>query len=333
MSGQRIAIVGNGGFGAALALVLLENGHEVTIWGHDPAYIERVRRERENAKYLPGIELPPEIALTADAATALGQAQMIVSAVPTRHLRAVWTRLKESKVPRVPLLSVTKGVELDTLLRPSEVLRELLPGRPVAVLSGPSHAEEVARRIPASVVVAGSRAAIAEGWQAVFTTERFRVYTNTDPLGVELAGALKNVISIAAGVSDGLGFGDNTKSALVTRGLVEIARLGTALGARKATFAGLAGMGDLITSSFSPHGRNRAVGERIGKGMPLQRIAGEMEMVAEGVDATRSVMKLARRLKIEMPITREVHDMLYKDKDPAAALKSLMRRTTKTEAW
>jgi glycerol-3-phosphate dehydrogenase (NAD(P)+) len=330
---QRIAVLGNGGFGTAIALILLENGHDVVIWGNDATYLERVRAKRENTKYLPDIELPQGLHFTSDLAEAVRGAKVIVSAVPTRFLRGVIARLAGCRVPRATVLSLTKGIDHETLERPSEIWRAAFPGRSVAVLSGPSHAEEVARRIPASVVVAAPSAATARKLQELLTTERFRVYTNTDPLGVELGGALKNVIAIAAGVSDGLGFGDNTKSALLTRGLVEMVRLATKLGARKATFTGLAGVGDLITTAFSPHGRNRAVGQRLGEGTPLDRILRETEKVAEGVYTTKAVMALAREYDVELPIAHEVHEMLFADKNPSEALRSLMNRSTKNEAW
>ncbi len=330
---ERALVIGNGGFGTSLALLLHENGHEVTIWGHDGAYLEETARLRENRKFLKGVPLPKELRFTSDPAAGAARATLVVSAVPTRYLRPVLLRFQGCLPKRKPIVSVTKGIEQETLARPTQILRALHPGHPLAVLSGPSHAEEVARRIPTSVVVAAATPALGKRLQAVFNTERFRVYANRDPIGVELAGALKNVVAIAAGVVDGLGFGDNTKSALLTRGLVEIARLGTRLGARKQTFAGLAGLGDLITTSFSRHGRNRAVGERIGRGETLDAILGSMEMVAEGVFTARAVMDLARREKVDLPICAEVHAMLFEKKPPIEALKSLMTRSSKAETW
>lgn len=329
----RVTVIGSGGWGTAVALVLLENGLEVTMWGHDKAYLGRMERDRENTKFLPGIPFPPELRLEGDAAAAVKGARVIVNGVPTAFLRSVFEDFRGLLPGRVPIVSLTKGIEVETLLRPSQVLREIFPGHPVAILSGPSHAEEVARRIPASVVLAARSATLAKRLQKQFTTERFRVYTNTDPVGVELGGALKNVIALAAGVCDGLGFGDNTKSALVARGLVEMSRLAVKMGARKQTFSGLAGLGDLITTAFSRHGRNRAVGEKLGQGIPLERILRETEKVAEGVHTTKAVMKLARKHAVEMPICREVHEILFAGKDPGEALASLMSRRARSEAW
>ncbi|MAG58731.1 MAG: glycerol-3-phosphate dehydrogenase [Planctomycetes bacterium] len=326
-------VIGAGGWGTAVALLLHETGHEVRIWGHDPVNLERMGRERENAKYLKDVALPDDLILTTDHEAAVKSAKLIVSGVPTRHLREVMEPFRGLLPRDVPIVSLTKGIEVETLKRPSQVLREIFAGHAVGILSGPSHAEEVARRIPSSVVIAASGRERARQLQRRFTTERFRVYANVDPVGVELAGALKNVIAIAAGVCDGLGFGDNTKSALVTRGLVEMVRLGSKLGARKQTFAGLAGMGDLITTAFSPHGRNRHVGQRLGEGQPLDRILRETEKVAEGVYTTKAVMTLARRHRVDMPITLEVHDVLFEGKDAAAALQSLMTRSSKAESW
>jgi len=314
-------------------MVLVENGHKVTMWGHDAANIRRMERDRENAKYLPDVQLPSELELTSDQQATVSGARVVVSSVPTRWLEETLLPFKPFVVPTATVVSLTKGIAPEKLERPSQIIRRVLPRRPVAILSGPSHAEEVARRIPSSVVVAASARDLGRKMQRLFTTERFRVYANTDPLGVELGGALKNVIAIAAGVCDGLGFGDNTKSALVTRGLVEMVRLASKLGAKKQTFAGLAGMGDLITTAFSPHGRNRAVGQRLGEGQTLQRIMRETEKVAEGVGTTQAVMKLARKHRVDMPIAREVHDMLFEGKDAQKALRSLMTRSSKTESW
>jgi glycerol-3-phosphate dehydrogenase (NAD(P)+) len=325
------AIIGNGGFGTAVGLVLRDQGFDTIQWGHDADYVERVRTKRENVKYLPGITLPRDWKLTSDAEEAVAGVSVIVNAVPTQHVRSVFELLAPHVKARTPILSLSKGIEVTTLLRPSQVLRELLPKSPVAVLSGPSHAEEIARKMPASVVIGARSHLLARRMQNALSTGRFRVYTNTDPVGVELAGALKNIIAIAAGICDGLGFGDNTKAALVTRGLVEVTRLAKRLGARERTFSGLAGMGDLITTAFSRHGRNRAVGEKIGKGQSLKKILGDLEGVAEGVATTRSTLALARRHRVDMPIVREVHDILFEGKDPQDALTALMTRSTKTE--
>jgi glycerol-3-phosphate dehydrogenase (NAD(P)+) len=328
---ERFAIVGAGGWGTAVGLVLLEAGHEVVLLGRDEEAMARMAATRENARYLPGVRLPDELRLTADAAAALSGADTVVNAVPTQWIRDVFTPLSGHIARGTRILSLSKGIEIRTLMRPSKVLQEVVRGCPVAVLSGPSHAEEVARRCPASVVIASKRGQLARKLQAALSTRRFRVYTNRDPVGVELAGALKNVIAIAAGIVDGLGFGDNTKAALLTRGLVEITRLAKKLGGRAATFTGLAGIGDLMTTSFSRHGRNRAVGERIGRGEPLESILAGMKMVAEGVPTTRAAVGLAKKHRVELPIVQEVHAILFENKPPLEALGSLMTRSVKGE--
>jgi glycerol-3-phosphate dehydrogenase (NAD(P)+) len=328
---ETFAVIGDGGFGCAIALVLLERGHEVTILGRDRDQVADVLHRRENKKYLPGVQIPDDVRITADPEAALAGATSLVNAVPTQWIRSRFESLRALIRPRQRILSLSKGIEIGTLLRPSEVLRAVLPKNPVAVLSGPSHAEEVARRCPTSVVVAARAPALARRFQAALSTSRFRVYTNADPVGVELAGALKNVIAIAAGIVDGLGFGDNTKAALLTRGLVEITRLAKALGARETTFHGLAGIGDLITTAFSRHGRNRAVGEKVGRGIPIAEILRGMAMVAEGVPTTKGAVGLARKKGVDVPIMKEVHAILFEGKPPLDALTSLMTRTVKGE--
>jgi glycerol-3-phosphate dehydrogenase (NAD(P)+) len=323
-------VLGNGGFGTALALVLAETGHEVTIWGHDPLHVREAESARENRRFLPGVPLPAAIRFTTDLGVLARPFAVAVNAIPTRYLRSVVANAPRP-APRTAILSTSKGIEADTRLRPTQILHEVFPRHPVAVLSGPSHAEEVARRSPTSVVVASRSPALTRRLQRLLATERFRVYASDDIVGVETAGALKNVIALAAGILDGLGFGDNSKSALVTRGLVEIARLGRKLGARLRTFYGLAGVGDLITTCFSRHGRNRAVGERLGRGEPLDSILAGMEMVAEGVTTARAALALARHHHVEMPITREVAAVLFEGRAPADAIRSLMTRASKHE--
>jgi glycerol-3-phosphate dehydrogenase (NAD(P)+) len=331
MAAETFAIVGDGGWGTAVALVLIEAGHDVVMVGRDPAYVAAMQKARENVRYLPGVELPASLAMTSEPDEAIPGAGCVVNAVPTQWIRDVFTPLRGLVGPRQRLLSLSKGVEIATLRRPSQVLRELFPRNAIAVLSGPSHAEEVARRCPASVVIASRSQPLARRLQGALTTSRFRVYTNSDPVGVELAGALKNVIAIAAGIVDGLGFGDNTKAALLTRGLVEITRLARTMGGRASTFSGLAGIGDLMTTAFSRHGRNRAVGEKIGRGIPIGEILAGMQMVAEGVPTTKAAFALARRHRVDMPITREVHAILFEGKPPLDALTSLMTRSVKRE--
>lgn len=328
----RFAVLGDGAWGTAIALLLAQDaGHRVTLWSAREENGRLLQARRENVTYLPGVPLPPSIELTSNLADAVRDADLWIAAIPTVYLRSTLAPVAGLLTAPQPVLSLAKGVENRTFLRPSEILRELLGPRSVAVLSGPSHAEEVSRGLPTSVVVASEDAELAKDVQQDFGTERFRVYTNRDAIGVELGGALKNVIGVAAGISDGLSFGDNTKSALLTRGLAEMARFGVALGAARETFFGLAGIGDLITTCVSRHGRNRHVGERLGKGEKWGDIQRTMKMVAEGVWTTRSVHDQAEKLGIEMPIAREVYRVLYEDKDPRTAVTDLMMREPKDE--
>jgi glycerol-3-phosphate dehydrogenase (NAD(P)+) len=328
----RFAVLGDGAWGTAIALLLADNPtHHVSLWSARPENARLLRDRRENVTYLPGVPIPASVALTDDVTEAVADTELWIAAIPTVYLRATLTpHASLLREPR-PVLSLAKGVEKQTFLRPSEILREVLGPRPVAVLSGPSHAEEVSRGLPTSVVVASSDGALAQWVQQRFGTDRFRVYTNSDVIGVELGGALKNIIGIAAGINDGLGFGDNTKSALLTRGLAEMARFGVALGADRETFFGLAGIGDLITTCFSPHGRNRHVGERLGRGEKCAAILASMKMVAEGIYTTQSVHDQAAKLGIDMPITQQVYRVLYEDRDPRAAVTALMRRDPRDE--
>ncbi|MCB9833397.1 MAG: NAD(P)-dependent glycerol-3-phosphate dehydrogenase [Planctomycetes bacterium] len=328
---KRIAVIGAGGWGTAVAGVLADKGHEVELVAHDPEHLREMIERRENVTFLPGYRIPEPIRLGLDGSAALRGADIVVSAVPTKYLRTTWSVLAAATPKRAPVVSLTKGIETKTFLRASEIIHEYLPRNPVAVLSGPSHAEEVAQGMPTTVTIASRGRELGESLQRAFSTARFRVYTNKDLFGVEFSGAMKNVIALAAGIVDGLGFGDNTKSALLTRGLAEIVALGTALGAKRKTFYGMAGVGDLITTAFSPHGRNRAVGERIGRGETLEAILATSKKVAEGVGTTRAVHDLARTMKIEMPITTEVFRVLFKDKDPRLALTQLMTRKGKDE--
>ena len=328
---KKILILGDGGWGTALAILLHEKGHNVTLWGHSPQYVEYLSKHRENIKYLPDIAIPNNLTITSDMSSALNGAEYIVAAVPTPFLRLVIKDLKEYYTPGIPIICVAKGIENDTLLCGSQIIRDVLGKQPIAVLFGPSHAEEVARKLPTTVVASSQDLSLAKQVQDIFITNRFRVYTNPDTIGVELGAALKNVIAIAAGICDGLGFGDNSKAALITRGLAEITRLGVAMGAKKSTFSGLTGLGDLITTCVSPYGRNRFVGEQIGKGKKLNEILAQMEQVAEGVLTTKSVCALADKYKVEMPITREVYKTLFEDKSPLQAVSDLMMRAPRSE--
>jgi glycerol-3-phosphate dehydrogenase (NAD(P)+) len=328
----NFSILGAGAWGTAVALVLAQRpDHHVRLWSARPEHARELHERRENVRLLPGVPIPPAVLLTTDLGAAVAGADLLVFAIPTAHLRPTVARVAAELPRHLPLLSLAKGIENDTFLRPSEILQQLLGVDAVAVLSGPSHAEEVARGLPTTVVVAGGDLGLARWIQQHLTTERFRVYTNLDVVGVEIAGALKNVIGIAAGIGDGLGYGDNGKAALLTRGLVEMRRFGVALGAEPQTFSGLAGMGDLITTCYSRHGRNRHVGELLGRGQKLSDILAHMEMVAEGVNTARSVHARARQMGLAMPITAEVYRVLYEDKDPRAAVNDLMLRQPTSE--
>lgn len=316
----------------ACSILLAEHaGQEVSLWARNADYADDIAKNRENRRLLPGVVIPETVDITSDLEAAVAGADCLVLAIPTAHLRQALQQYSAAIPPGCPVVSVIKGIENKTLMRPSEIIVDVIGPRGVVVLSGPSHAEEIARRLPASVVAASSDLALAEHVQQVFSTDRFRVYTNQDVLGVELASALKNVIAIAAGISDGLGYGDNAKSALISRGLVEMSRFGCMLGAEASTFSGLAGLGDLVTTCCSPYGRNRAVGERLGRGESLQQILSTMQAVAEGVLTTRSVYELAQQRQIDMPITNEIYQVLFEAKSPEAATNSLMLRPPREE--
>ncbi len=328
---NRIAILGAGGMGTALAVLFARTARSVQVWTRDPVRAAEIAQGRENRRHLPGVHLPEIIGVTPNACDASAAADLIVIAVPSAYLRETLRAIADRLPPGVPVLSVVKGIENGTFARPTEIIVETLGERPVAVLSGPSHAEEFARGLPASVVVAGREETLRVAIQDALNLGMFRVYTNPDAPGVELAGALKNIMGIAAGVCDGLELGDNAKAALLTRGLVEIARFASDLGARTSTFYGLAGMGDLITTCYSRHGRNRSVGERIGRGESLDSVLANMVNVAEGVPTTRSVHDQARLRKIDVPITDELFEILFMGKAPRAALMDLMDRIPKVE--
>jgi glycerol-3-phosphate dehydrogenase (NAD(P)+) len=328
----HFAVLGDGAWGTAIALLLAANpAHCVRLWSAQPTNARLLRERRENVVFLPGVPIPPAVELTEDVHHAVAEADLIVVAVPTVYLRSTLERIGAALPKGTPYLSLAKGVENETFLRPTDILRQIVGVERVAVLSGPSHAEEVSRGLPTSVVAASTDLDLAARVQQTFRGDRFRVYTHRDVVGVELGGALKNVIGIAAGIGDGLGFGDNTKAALMTRGLAEMTRFGAALGAEAPTFFGLAGVGDLITTCVSPHGRNRRVGERLGKGEKPADLLKSMRMVAEGVFTARSVHRQAALLGIDMPITAEIYRVLYEDKDPGAAVSDLMLREPKGE--
>lgn len=327
----RFAVLGDGAWGTSIALLLAADPeHRVTLWSAFEANHRILVERRENLRLLPGVPIPERVHLTTDAAE-LADAELWVIAIPTVYLRQTLARIAPALRTRRPVLSLAKGIEDGTFQRPTEIICEVLSCDQLAVLSGPSHAEEVSRGLPTTVVVASAEPALADWVQRRFSTDRFRVYTNRDLVGVELAGALKNIIGIAAGIGDGLGFGDNAKAALLTRGLVEMTRFGVVRGAEAATFYGLAGLGDLVTTCISRHGRNRHVGESLARGERLADILARMTMVAEGIYTTRSVYHEAQQLGIDMPITTEIYRVLYEGKDPRAAVDDLMGREPKSE--
>ena len=329
---QKTTILGSGAMATACGVLLAEHpGQSVSIWARNAEHARAIRSERENRRLLPGIKLPDAIDVTADIEAAVADADSLVVAIPTEFLRVSLSSLAPSINPNLPVISVVKGIERETFLRPSQIIEQTLGSRSVVALCGPSHAEEIARRMPASVVAAGSDIELARRVHEVLTPDRFRAYANSDLVGVELAGALKNVIAIAAGISDGLGYGDNAKAALMSRGIVEIMRFGAEFGAETSTFWGLAGIGDLITTCVSPHGRNRRVGERLGKGETLDEIRQGMDSVAEGVNTAASVRRLAEQRGVEMPITFEVYNVLFEGKSPGEATASLMLRPPRDE--
>ncbi|MEM7624293.1 MAG: NAD(P)H-dependent glycerol-3-phosphate dehydrogenase [Planctomycetota bacterium] len=333
---QHITFVGDGAMATVLALLLESRGLKVTMWGPTPDHVAEMIQTRENRRYLPGQRLPDSIRFTASDASVFRDADLVVSAIPTQYMRGVWERLAPAYREldtAVPVVSVAKGIEKGTILRPSQIVADVLSDKKPALasLSGPSVADELAKCLPATVAAASEDADFAARLQATFTTQWFRVYTNPDLVGVELAGALKNVIALAAGTLDGLQAGNNAKSALLARGLAEITRLGLAMGATTETFFGLTGVGDLATTCFSPTGRNRTAGEMLGKGRKLEEVLKEIPGVVEGVPTTQAVVKLAEQHNVDMPITNAVNQVLFEGLDPLDAISNLMSREPKTE--
>ncbi len=329
----HVAVLGAGSWGTALALLLASNGHEVHLWGRNEEHIRQLRKTRENSDYLPGVMLPETIEPTAWIEDALDSAEIVLAVTPSRSVRALCESITEAGTlrPEAVLVSCTKGIEHDTGLRMSEILMQHFLFNPVAVLSGPSHAEEVARQAPTAVVIGAADHGVAVRLQQAFNNRSFRTYTSDDVAGIELGGALKNIYAIAAGICDGLGLGDNTKAALVTRALAELSRLGARMGGNPATFQGLSGVGDLFVTCISQHSRNRKVGERLGRGETPEAIADSMRMVAEGVPTTRSAHQCAERLGVETPVAKQIYAILYEGKSPSDALLELMTRDPKPE--
>ncbi len=327
----KISVLGDGGWGTALALVSARKGHETLLWSAFPEYAKELDQKRDNYKFLPGVLIPKNITITSHLEQAVQFGEILVLAVPAQFLRNILFKLKDYDLSKKIILSVAKGIEVKTLARPSEIIRSVLGNVNLAVLSGPSHAAEVARNVPTLVVAASQHKKVAEAVQEAFRDLRFRVYVQTDVVGVEVGGALKNVIAIAAGICDGLGLGANTKSALLTRGLFEIMQIGVRMGGNPNTFFGLTGMGDLITTCISEYGRNLKVGRELGQGKKLKDILSSMEMVAEGVETSRSAYQLAQKYGVTAAIISEIYKVLFEDKSPKQALEDLMSREAHEE--
>jgi glycerol-3-phosphate dehydrogenase (NAD(P)+) len=328
---SEVAVVGAGSWGTALGLHLARSGRGVRLWARDAATVDAINQRRENPVYLPGIALPPSLTATTSLADAVSDARTVLVVTPSEFCRGVYRQLGALVAPEATLVSATKGIELDGLRRMTEVASEEVPGRALAVLSGPSFALEVAREDPTAVVVASADLAVAESVQRIVSSRTFRAYSSDDVVGVELGGALKNVIAIAAGIIGGLGHGHNTVAALITRGLAEVTRLATALGARPDTLAGLAGLGDLVLTCTGGLSRNRRLGEALGRGRSLADATAGTTMVAEGVRTTAAACALAEKASVEMPIARQMRQVLYEGKAPREAVEELMLRSLKRE--
>jgi glycerol-3-phosphate dehydrogenase (NAD(P)+) len=332
---MRIAVLGAGSWGTTLAILLSENNHDVSLWTYRPEQAALIIETRENPAFLPGIKIPKRISILTDIQEAAYKKDIIVSAVPSQFLRSVIQQIAHHELSQTIIVNVAKGIENHSLMTMSEVMLDVFEHEKkgnLAILSGPSHAEEVIQRMPTAVVSASFNMRTARIVAAAFSTPYFRVYINDDIRGVELGGALKNVIAVGAGVVDGAGFGDNTKAAIMTRGIAEMTRLGVKMGALPRTFAGLTGVGDLIVTCMSKHSRNRYVGEQVGKGRRLDDVLKEMVMVAEGVATCQSSVDLAKKHSIEMAIFSEVHKILYEGKNPHLATEDLMTREVKGES-
>lgn len=328
---KKIGVIGAGSFGTALAMVLAGKGHQVTVWARKAEQIEEMKMTGENSHYLPGVKLPTEIEFTGDLKDACQNKDYILFAVPAQSFRRVLTDAAEYIDTAVPIVNVAKGIEKGSLLRMSQVAEEVIPGARYVALSGPSHAEEVARQLPTTVAVAGKNHDLAIEIQELFITERFRVYSNEDLAGVELGGALKNIIALGAGISDGLGFGDNAKAAMMTRGITEMTRLGLTMGAEMKTFSGLTGIGDLIVTCTSMHSRNRRCGILIGEGVNPEEATRRIGMVVEGISTAEAAYALANQYGIEMPITESIYKVIHREMDARGAVSYLMGREMKNE--
>lgn len=330
---RTIGVIGDGSWGTTLAVYLAQKEYPVKLWGPFPEYIQQMQQNRYNPKFLPGVRFPETLELVEKLDSLLNTSDLIIFAIPSQYASGILTKIRKTKIDlsKRLFLSVTKGIDKTSLRRISEIIRAELGNIPLAILSGPTISTEVAKGIPTTAVVASKNAAIARKIQDVLNSDSFRIYTNTDIIGVELGGSIKNIIAIACGVCDGLGLGTNTKAAIVTRGLAEISRFGKALGGKEKTFYGLTGLGDLVTTCFSPQSRNRSVGEQLGQGKTIDQILASMDMVAEGVETAKGVYKLSLKHKIPMPIVTEVYQIVCKNKKPQDAMSDLMNRKVTSE--
>ena len=328
---MKIAVIGDGGWGTANAMLLAGYGHDVTLWGAFPEYIEEMRRTRRNEKFLKGVELPANLNLESDRAKAVAGAEVVVLAPPSKYFTSVVEGFKGLITEKMLVVSITKGLCEKTNRRMTDLGAEILGTGPIVALAGPTHAEEVSRGIPTAIVAACTDAEKAKRVQEIWSGPKFRVYTSSDPVGVEIGGAVKNVLAISVGCSDGMGFGDNTRAALITRGLVEMKRFVLAYGGLEETLNGLAGIGDLIVTCTSVHSRNHSVGERLGKGERIEDILGSMQMVAEGVWNSKVVHEIAKKLGVDMPICEMVYALCYKGLSAKDAAKKVMERRLKAE--
>lgn len=328
---RKIGVVGGGSWGTALSIMLAKKGHDVTLWVRDKTQQQSMKETRENIQYLSGVIIPNNVDITSELSEAIFDSEIILLSVPTHGVRMVCEQLKNLVNKNQIFVNVAKGIEVDTLKRISEIVEEYFPTNKFVALSGPTHAEEVSRDLPTTIVAASEDEQIAEFIQEVFMTPKFRVYTNTDVVGVELGGALKNIIALGAGISDGLGYGDNAKAALMNRGITEMARLGKKLGANSMTFTGLSGIGDLIVTCTSMHSRNRRAGIKLGEGMALDETIESIGMVVEGVKTAISVKALMDIYDVDMPICKSIYAVLYENLDPKLAVIELMMRDKKGE--
>jgi len=327
---ERIAVIGAGSWGTALAVILAEKGYEVSLWAYEEDLVKSINQRRVNSIYHPDVVLPENINASANLVEVVREARYVINAVPTQHTRDILSRLSRFIPHDAIIISASKGIERRTLKTVTGIIKELI-GRNAAALSGPSFASEVIQKRPTAVTIATDDVVVAERLQRLFNTDYFRVYTNTDVLGVELGGALKNVMAIASGISDGLGLGSNARAALITRGLAEMTRLGVAMGAKENTFRGLSGLGDLVLTCTDTLSRNHTVGYRIGRGERLEHILSGMIMVAEGITTAESAYELSRKYNVEMPIVEQIYKVLYEGKDPMEGVKELMSRSLKAE--